>query len=487
MFKTVLPEDVGVSSKHVLKFLRLLNDRGLYMHSVILAKGNKIFTEAYWKPFQADTLHRMYSTTKSYVGIAVSQLAAEGKISLDDKIIDYFPESQPETIHDYFAMQTIRHMLMMQTCVENTNWFKENVQDRVKHYFSLKPCRFPQTGFYYDSEGSFVLAALVEKVTGKTFLDYLREKCLDEIGFSKEAHCLKAPGGYAWGDSALIAKPKDMLLFGRLLASKGKWNGKQLLDETAVTTACEKLVDNHSQGNKVYNKMGYGYQIWRCYGNSFAFYGMCDQLMIHNFDSDITFVCTAANPGGVSREIIINGFFENIVNSHCDTSEDTAQAQMQLAEYVENLELYVERDDAASDFEKEIDGVTFKAEKNPMGILWFRLSFEKETIRFYYENAQGEKEIAFGRKKNAFCQFPQTGYSKDVGSQPCEGHTYFCAASASWRESRKLGLTVQIIDEYVGILNIIVSFTDNHASVTMEKFAENFLNEYSGALNATAV
>lgn len=486
MFEKVLPEDVGISSERVLKFFQLLDERGLYMHSVIMAKGNKIFTEAYWKPFNADTLHRMYSTTKSYVGIAISQLAAEGIISLDDKIIDYFPESQPEIIHEFFKMQTIRNMLMMQTCVNNTDWFKENIKDRVKHYFALKPCRYPQTGFYYDSEGSFVLAALVEKVTGKTFLEYLRKKCLDEIGYSKEAHCLKAPGGYAWGDSALLAKPKDMLLFGRLVALKGNWNGKQLLDKTAVTTACEKMVDNHSEGNKAYNKMGYGYQIWRCYGNSFAFYGMHDQLMIYDPDTDITFICTAGNPEGASREIIINGFFENIVNSNYVEKEDAAQAQNQLAKYIEKLELYAERGEAVSDFEKEINGINFKADENPMGITWFRFCFEKENIYFTYENEQGEKEIVFGRKKNTFCQFPQTGYSKDVGSETCEGHTYFCAASASWRERQKLGLTVQIIDDYIGILNIIVSFVGNNASLTMRKHAENFLDEYSGDLNANA-
>lgn len=487
MFKYVLPEDVGISSERVLNYLKTLDEHGLYMHSVIMAKGNNIFTEAYWKPFNADTLHRMYSTTKSYVGIAVSQLAAEGKISLDDKIIDYFPESQPETVHEYFKMQTIRNMLMMQTCVDNTFWFKENVQDRIKHYFALKPCRFPQTGFSYDSEGSFVLGALVEKVTGKTFLDYLREKCLNEIGYSKEARCLKAPGGYSWGDSALLAKPMDMFLFGRLVALKGNWNGKQLLDKTAVATACQKLVDNHSEGNKVYNKMGYGYQIWRCYGNSFAFYGMHDQLMIYDIDTDITFVCTAGNPEGASRAIIIDGFFENIVNPHRIEKENTAQAQSKLTEYIKNLELYAERDESFSDYENEIDGVTFKAEENPMGIAWFKLCFEKESIRFCYENEQGKKKIVFGRNKNTFCQFPQTGYSNDVGSEICEGHTYFCAASASWRERQKLSFTVQIIDDYIGILNIVMSFVGNNVSVTMRKMAENFLDEYSGDLNATAI
>ena len=146
------------------------------MHSVILARGENIFCEAYWKPFTDKSLHRMYSTTKSYVGVAVCQLAAEGKLSLDDKIIKFFPDKLPEKIHPFLSAMTVRHMLMMQTCMTPPSWFADRTTDRLKHYFETVPTRCCGTGFEYDSEGSFVLGALVERITDKTLIEYLREK-----------------------------------------------------------------------------------------------------------------------------------------------------------------------------------------------------------------------------------------------------------------------------------------------------------------------
>ena len=92
MFKTVTPETAGISSSHVEKFISALNKRNMKMHSVLLCKGYGIFGEFYWKPFDREFCHRMYSQTKSYVSIAIGFLLDEGKLSLDDKICDYFPE-----------------------------------------------------------------------------------------------------------------------------------------------------------------------------------------------------------------------------------------------------------------------------------------------------------------------------------------------------------------------------------------------------------
>ena len=132
-FESTTPESVGIESSQVLKFLKTLNESGLAMHSVLLARGNKLFCEAYWAPYTGDDNHRMYSQTKSYVGIAVAQLAAEGKINLDDKIIDYFPDKLPKKVHPYLAAQTIRNMLNMQTCFSGDKWFLEHGGDRVKY------------------------------------------------------------------------------------------------------------------------------------------------------------------------------------------------------------------------------------------------------------------------------------------------------------------------------------------------------------------
>ena len=85
------PEEAGISSGNVKKFLEVLNEYRVNLHSLLLAKGDQIFTEVYWEPFHENYFHRIYSDTKSYVGVAVTQLACEGKISLED----YWKISQP--------------------------------------------------------------------------------------------------------------------------------------------------------------------------------------------------------------------------------------------------------------------------------------------------------------------------------------------------------------------------------------------------------
>ena len=95
-----------------------------------------------------------------------------------------------------------------------------------------------------------------------------------------------------------------------------------------------------------------------------------------------------------------------------------------------------------------------------MGITRFKLTFDVKGGFFDYTNAQGDKKIYFGRLGygNACCTFPQTGYSKDVGSVSEPGHTYECAASHAWESLNTLVLRVQIIDEYFAQLNIKFTF-----------------------------
>lgn len=485
MFKNTTPEKIGIKSENVLRFLRTLEERGLYMHSVILSRGENIFCEAYWKPFTDKSLHRMYSTTKSYVGVAVCQLAAEGKLSLDDKIIKFFPDKLPENIHPFLDAMTVRHMLKMQTCMTPPSWFADRTTDRLKHYFASTPTRYPGTGFEYDSEGSFVLGALVERLTGKTLIEYLREKCLDEIGFSKEAFCLKAPGGHTWGDSALLCTSRDQLAFGRLVANGGKWNGKQLLNEEMLREAVKKHSDTVVSGMTAYSNLGYGYQIWRCYDDSFAFYGMHDQLMIYHPKTDVIFVCTAGNPFGISRSIILESLYDNIIdNVQNEPIKDGACDE--LEEYCENLSLSVAKGEKTSRFETQINNKKFVLESNAMGITEFTLSFDTHGGTFSYKNAQGEKKIKFGRGQNVLQQFPETGYSKNVGGMKCDGNTYSCAVSAAWVEETKLSIIVQIIDDYIGLLNITIGFNGDYALIDMKKSAEDFLDEYSGLSVATA-
>lgn len=484
-FKTTSPEKAGVKSSHVKSFIKSLDDAGIAMHSVLISRGDKLFCEAYWAPNKADDNHRMYSATKSYVGVALLQLAEDGVINLDDKIIDFFPECLPEKVHPYLAAQTIRNMLNMKTCFAAYGGIPIPDMDRVKFYFSLKPVRYPGTTFYYDSTGSLVLAALIEKVTGKSFLEYLREKCLNEIGWSQKADVLTVVGGYAWGDSALLCSSREMLLFGRLLANKGEWNGKQLLSKNAVETATHTPIHFMNFGAHL-KKQGYGGQIWGSIDGSFMFSGMHGQFTIYHPKTDLLFVCTAGHPMedvGYS-EIIFKAFFDEIVFKAEKGELPESDDYKALIDYTNGLELLTVKGDAKNALADKINGKCFKATENPMGITEFSLSFEGEIGKFNYINATGEKTIEFGFGKNIKQLFPEAGYPNKVCGIPEKNFKHTCYASGGWVESQALSILVQIIDDYIGILDITIGFNGDMAVIDMRKSAEGFLNEYHGYLTA---
>lgn len=486
MLSKATPESAGISSRQILKYLKMINSHGLASHSVLIARGDKLICEAYWKPFDKTVKHRMYSQTKSYVGIAVRLLADEGRISLDDRIVSYFPEKLPETIHPYLYKMTIRNMLMMRTCFDeyDVNWFKSNTDDRVKMYFHQKPALYPGTQYRYDSNGSFILGALVEKITGMTFLDYLREKCLREIGFSEDAYCLKCPGGYSWADSALICTPADMLKFGRLIGNFGEWEGRQIIRRGLIEEVFSDSTDCVTYGIQNYGSLSYNSQIWGLYGNSFGFNGMHDQYMWHNPDTDITFVCTSGNyRSPESKELLISYLFSEIIETAGDRLDEDPEAYAELEDYINRLNLVTAHGKKSSPLEEELDGKVFIAEENKMGIEKFSFSFG-DICEFRYKNAQGDKVLKLGRLENIYQKFPQTGYSDIYGGTDCEGHMYDCAASFGWGNENQMNMLVQIIDVYIGNLYINFSYRDGHARIRMVGDAEDFLDEYDGPLNA---
>ena len=180
MLKTT-PESVGIKSEKIREYIEVLEECGLSTHNIIIARRGKIAFETYWKPFHKDFLHRMYSVTKSFVALAVGFLEQDGLVNLDDPISKYFPEEIKDQPDENMRNQTIRHMLMMSTAKVEKYWFDKPVhEDRVKFYFENDNVSRPSgTIFQYDSMGSFVVGAMVERVTGKPLMDYLREKFMD--------------------------------------------------------------------------------------------------------------------------------------------------------------------------------------------------------------------------------------------------------------------------------------------------------------------
>ena len=477
-------QQAGLDEKYIRRFLGQMARDQINLHSVLLARGNNLFFERYWAPFTPEKPHRMYSVTKSFVSMAVGCLVDEGRLSLDDPIVQFFPDKLPPQVDPLLKQQTIRDMLMMCTCfISGGGWFRPDVKDRTAFYFS-RPVEKPSgTLFDYDSNGSYILGALVERITGMPLLDYMKEKFLNRIGGFESARLLKTPDGTAWGDSALICTPRALMNFARLVMNNGAWEGEQLISRDYVAQASARQTDNNLEGSHHYNRHGYGYQIWRTEQNSFSFNGMGSQFAICVPDKDFIFVCTGDTQLNSPQDnpTIFRAVFDHLVD-HLDGGQPAPEADLSAP-----LSLSLGVGEAFSPCMEKINGVTFRCDPNPMKITDFRLEWDHEKEgRFLYHNAQGAKCLPFGMKQNWFGKFPQLGYSNEYGNvHEITDFQYDCAVSAGWVDENKLQLRVQIIDQYLGILIITFAFRDDgFAAVRMMKCAEDFLSEYDGALIA---
>ncbi|MBO5068273.1 MAG: serine hydrolase [Clostridia bacterium] len=489
MFEKITPEQAGISSKIITNFIDMLEDRGASTHGMLFMKDGKIFAEGYWSPFHKDFCHRMYSQTKSFVGVAIGLLEEEGKLSLDDRIVDYFPEKIDGEISPRFNEQTIRDMLMMCTLGGSSKWFGCGDKDRTHLYFNeYRKGRVPGALWAYDSPGSQVLSSLVEKLSGKTLLDYLKEKLFNHIGAFKTAKILKTPNGDSWGDSAMVCTLRDMAVFGQFVMNYGVWEGKRLMNEKYLREATSKLTANVESAHFGENSYGYGYQIWRVRGNGFAFIGMGDQLTVCYPDKNLIFAYMSDNQGtGIHRQNIFAYLRTEVLKNMQDgpiEKDDVAYAE--LEKKISKLKL--RHVDGIKDVElrKEINGVKYVAScDNAMGIKDFSLMFNGDEGEFRYTNAQGYNVIPFGINKNVFGKFPQLGYSSEYGDVPTtDGFMYNDAVSFTWLDHRQCILFVQIIDEYFANMSAVFAFKGDEVVVSFSKTAEAFLEEYQGVLIA---
>ena len=490
MFKNTTPESVGLKSKYVKEFISKLEKRKMRMHSVILCRGYDIFGEFYWAPFDKSFLHRMYSQTKSFVAVAIGLLIDEGKLSLNDKIADYFPEKIDTPLSESLKNQTIENMLMMTTVGYGEGWFENECRDRCKVYFNKRPpiLRYPGTIWEYDSQASQVLCCLVEKLAGKSLFDYLNEKVFSHLGTFKNATILKTPTGESWGDSALLCTSRDMLSFGRFVMNYGEWNGKRILNEDYLKTATSKLVDNQEFAFNDVLSHGYGYQIWCTEKNGFAFVGMGDQLTVCLPDYDLVFVCTADNQGsGFASETILSYFFDIIVdNLESAPLDEDKEAYENLQKSTEKLSLFALKGQDTSPWQEKIDGVTYLFPENELGLKELTFKFNSQGGTLYYENKNGKMELPFKFNENYFGKFPELGYSSDIGGErTTDGSKYDCATSGAWLCDNKIMLFSQIIDKYLGNVSMSFGFNLGNITVAFYKTAENFMWNYNGQAYGT--
>ena len=471
------PESVGLSSQAILRFIERLEQEKICIHGFLIICRGKIAAEGYWAPFTKNKLHRMYSVSKSFVSIAIGLMIDEGKLSLDDKVAKFFPDLLPKKVHPYIAESTVRDLLMM-AAPHSENSYTSNDSNWAWTFFNKEPSHMPGTIFNYQTSATVILNTIVERISGMTFLEYMRPRILDHIGFSKDTWCVQTPEGTSWGGSGVQCTLRDMAKMALVCMNRGRWGDKQLISKEYIAAATSKQIDN----SFIHGNNGYGYQIWCEKNNGFSFRGMGSQLAYCMPDKEFIFTCIADTQGDepTAGRGITEAMWQELYNpmSSAHLSE-SPESLLKLNKKIDSLAFIPQEGKLTSPMAADINAVEYQMFENPMGITKMRFIFQADKVVWEYTNAQGDNSLAFGLGKYIADKFPQKNYfGRRIGT--AGNRMYDCVASAVWVQQHKLSLLVYITDDYLGTLKITVAFKDHHIAVYMTKVAEWFLNEYEG-------
>src|SRR5262245_16423585 len=109
------PEAQGVSSTAWLEFVNTLDQQIDGMHSLMVIRHGQVIAEGWWSPYDAAHNHVLYSLSKSFTSTAVGLAVAEGKLSIDDEVLKFFPDDAPTNANNNLKAMRVRDLLMMST------------------------------------------------------------------------------------------------------------------------------------------------------------------------------------------------------------------------------------------------------------------------------------------------------------------------------------------------------------------------------------
>lgn len=300
------PEAQGLSSATVLEFVDAL-DQIDALNGVVVVRHGQVVAEGWWAPYDAEHRHVLYSLSKSFTSSAVGLAVAEGKLSIDDPVLKYFPDDAPANPSDNLKAMRVRDLLMM--CAGHQEESPRTPDEMCPKSFLAQPVPHqPGTHFMYNTPASFMCSAIVQKVTGQTVLDYLRPRLFEPLDIREPVWDTNFQG-ICLGGYGLRVRTEDIAKFGLLYLGHGNWQGKQLLPADWVTLATARETSNGSNPDSDWNQ-GYGFQFWRCRHHAFRGDGAFGQYCVVMPDQDAV---VAINSGVNDMQQVLNVIWDKLL------------------------------------------------------------------------------------------------------------------------------------------------------------------------------
>lgn len=385
------PEAEGISSASIIEFIDQLEQEIDAVHSFMIIRHGKLISRGWWDPYGSEIPHVVNSLSKSFTSTAIGFAVQEKLLSLNDLVISFFPDKVPEDTSWQWNEMRVRDLLTMNTGHINEPRARGE-DDWVKFFLESKVELMPGTVFKYNSMATFMLSAIIQKITGEKLVDYLYPRLFQPLKINKPDWDT-SPMGINTGGWGLHIVTEDIAKLGQLYLQNGMWEGEQLLSEEWVAMATSKQVPNGSNPDNDWTQ-GYGFQFWRCRNNCYRGDGAMGQFCIVMPEKDAVVAITSGtnDMGG-----IMNIVWEVLLPAMQDeTLPANDEAFSSLEKKTAGLKLKPVSGKMTSVISRKISKNKFQINENEMGVKSIKFNVHGKNPSIDIEMGNSIKTIVIG-------------------------------------------------------------------------------------------
>ncbi|AEF82110.1 serine hydrolase domain-containing protein [Leadbettera azotonutricia] len=364
---SIAADSAGINKPALDDFVHALEGASATMRGFVLLRYGKAVQRHFWQPYHEDDPIWVYSLSKSFCSTAVGFAIQEGLLKLDDPVLSFFPEHAAKVKDENCKMVKVQDLLTMRSGHEADPTMPMVRTPDWAEYFLTIPYKYkPGTRFVYNSGATYMLSAIVQKLSGLTIFEYLKPRLFAPLCFGDCAWDV-SPQGISTGGWGFMVALEDIAKLGLLYLNKGNWNGRQLLSEAWVKDASSAHADNSiTPGASADWARGYGYQFWQSR---------------HGFRGD----------GAFGQYCLVMPEYDAVLALSCET--DNMQAVLDIV-WDKLLPAFAISN---ADIEKKISGKVLKANENPAGINSISLNFYPDRLSLGFQTKNGLEQFEAGR------------------------------------------------------------------------------------------
>lgn len=267
---------LSLNAQRVSEFLQdILTDRSCAVDGLAVCRGENLLLAGYRPPYSGRNPHITNSTCKTVTAIAAMFAVSEHLLLEGDTVLSFFPEYETLLTPRYVKQMTVYHLLTMTSCSKCNEAASVTETDWVKAFLLSDCSQEPGSKFIYNSMNTYMLAAILTRVTGMSLMDYLKERFFAPLGINhiKWELCPKGIERGGWG---LHISLEGMCKIGLFLANDGAFAGKQLLHPLFIRRM--KAIRISQETDQLAE--GYGFQLWHLPHGLYMLSGMYGQHVI---------------------------------------------------------------------------------------------------------------------------------------------------------------------------------------------------------------